>query len=278
LSGNQASGAASTVGGGLGNTASSMYAAVGGGYSNQASGDTAAVGGGFGNAASAASAVVAGGYSNQASAAYAAVPGGLSNTAGGDYSLAAGRRAQANSQGCFVWGDSTNADVACQRADQFRARANGGVRFDVNDGSWVAIYADGTDVISTSTGARLTAGGAWTNASDRALKTGVAAVDGADVLARLAQVPVSTWSYTAEDASVRHMGPMAQDFHAAFGLGSDDRSIATVDADGVALAAIQALAAQNASQQAQIDALRQQNAALEARLAALEAAVEGGGR
>jgi hypothetical protein len=291
---NTAGAAYAAVGGGQSNTAGAAYAAVGGGQSNQAiTGTHTTVGGGKGNTASGAgatiggggnntavgdSATVGGGTANQANGDSATVPGGLSNTAGGDYSFAAGRRAQANSQGCFVWGDSTNADVACERADQFRARANGGVRFDVNGGSWAAIYDDGTDVISTSTGARLTAGGAWTNASDRALKTGVAAVDGADVLARLAQVPVSTWSYTAEDPAVRHMGPMAQDFHAAFGLGSDDRSIATVDADGVALAAIQALAAQNASQQAQIDALRRQNAALEARLAALEAAVEGGGR
>jgi len=32
-----------------------------------------------------------------------------------------------------------------------------------------------------------------------------------------------------------------QDFHAAFGLGQDDRYIGALDADGVALAAIQAL-------------------------------------
>ena len=37
------------------------------------------------------------------------------------------------------------------------------------------------------------------------------------------------------------MGPMAQDFRAAFGLGEDDKHIATVDADGVALAGVQAL-------------------------------------
>ena len=77
--------------------------------------------------------------------------------------------------------------------------------------------------------------------SDRALKANVAAVDGGDVLARLAQVPVSTWNYTSQDPSIRHMGPMAQDFYAAFGLGEDDRHITTVDADGVALAAIQGL-------------------------------------
>jgi hypothetical protein len=34
---------------------------------------------------------------------------------------------------------------------------------------------------------------------------------------------------------------MAQDFYAAFNVGPDDKHIATVDADGVALAAIQGL-------------------------------------
>jgi len=34
---------------------------------------------------------------------------------------------------------------------------------------------------------------------------------------------------------------MARDFHAAFGLGESEKRINTVDADGVALAAIQGL-------------------------------------
>ena len=54
-----------------------------------------------------------------------------------------------------------------------------------------------------------------------------------DLLSRVARLPISKWSYKVEDGSVRHIGPMAQDFAAAFGLGSDDRSIGTVDADGV---------------------------------------------
>ena len=51
---------------------------------------------------------------------------------------------------------------------------------------------------------------------------------------------VQTWAYT-KSAGVRHLGPVAQDFQAAFSLGTDDKHIATVDADGVALAAIQGL-------------------------------------
>jgi len=54
-------------------------------------------------------------------------------------------------------------------------------------------------------------------------------------------MPVRQWRYTNEDACVKHIGPVAQDFQATFGLGTDDKSIGTVDADGVALAAIQGL-------------------------------------
>ena len=52
---------------------------------------------------------------------------------------------------------------------------------------------------------------------------------------------MESWSYKARPGN-KHIGPMAQDFHAAFGLnGSDDTHIATVDESGVALAAIQGL-------------------------------------
>jgi hypothetical protein len=67
------------------------------------------------------------------------------------------------------------------------------------------------------------------------------AVSADEILDRLAEMPISTWTYGFEHESVRHIGPMAQDFAAAFGLGDTDKRIATVDADGVALVAIQAL-------------------------------------
>ena len=59
-------------------------------------------------------------------------------------------------------------------------------------------------------------------------------VNGQAVLARLAEVPITTWNYETQDPTIRHMGPMAQDFHAAFGLGESERHIPTIDADGVA--------------------------------------------
>jgi hypothetical protein len=78
--------------------------------------------------------------------------------------------------------------------------------------------------------------------SDRNAKENFATLDAETVLARVASLPVTEWNYKAEDTEVRHLGPMAQDFHAAFGLnGSDDKHISMVDESGVALAAIQGL-------------------------------------
>ena len=119
-------------------------------------------------------------------------------------------------------------------------------------------------------GARLTNGGAWTNASDRNAKTGFEAVDPQAILESVATLPIERWSYKAEDRSVRHLGPMAQDFYDAFGLGDSDTSIATVDADGVALAAIQALYQRTQELEAENAGLRQQLNQIESRLAALE--------
>ncbi len=110
-------------------------------------------------------------------------------------------------------------------------------------------------------------------ASDRNLKSDIQPIDGKDVLARLGQLPISSWHYTNAPEK-RHVGPMAQDFHAAFGLnGTDDTHISEVDIAGVSLAAIQALNNQMASQMkakdAEIKELREQSAQLRAQTAQL---------
>ncbi len=86
-------------------------------------------------------------------------------------------------------------------------------------------------------------------------------------------MPIASWNYKAQDDSIRHMGPMAQDFHAAFGLGVSDKLVDTIDPDGVALAAIQGLHALVqekdaviAENKAEIDELHSQLAALTRRL------------
>ncbi len=241
------------------------YGTIAGGGGNRAgSGDGdptdaryATVGGGRDNAASGFAATVGGGRDNGAGGLYATVPGGLDNSAGGNYSFAAGHRANANSAGCFVWGDSTNANVSCNTVNRTIFRSSGGFYIYTNS--------------NLTTGARLSAGsGTWASLSDRNVKENIAPVDPQAVLEQVAQLPIATWNYKAQDASIRHMGPTAQDFYAAFGLGEEDTYIATVDADGVALAAIQGLYQQNQAQTARIAQLEAENADLRARMDALE--------
>ena len=83
--------------------------------------------------------------------------------------------------------------------------------------------------------------GGVSNGSDRNLKANFSTVNPRSILDRLSAIPIQTWSYKSESDAVRHIGPMAQDFSAAFGVGSDDKHISTVDADGVTMAAIQGL-------------------------------------
>ncbi|MFF0817108.1 tail fiber domain-containing protein [Rhodococcus sp. NPDC003318] len=77
---------------------------------------------------------------------------------------------------------------------------------------------------------------------------------GADeVLDRLGELPVSTWTYGFDHRSVRHLGPMAQDFATAFGLGSSNRRIDPIDALGVCMASIQALQRRVVALEAEVD-------------------------
>ena len=236
-----------TIGGGYLNLAGDLGGAVddrpnntvGGGTNNTANGFSATVGGGSSNTASGVVATVGGGAQNVASGIDSTVPGGNSNTAGGSYSFAAGRRAKALHSGTFVWGDSEapGADIASTGVDQFIVRASGGLWFGTTDTASIPAGR----FLNTSTGAHLTSAGIWTNNSDHATKENVRPIDGGMLLERLASMPVSTWNYVVEGPTVQHIGPMAQDFAVAFGVGNDNRSIGTLDADGVALAAIQAL-------------------------------------
>jgi hypothetical protein len=209
---------------------------------------------------------------------------GYTSTADADYSMAFGYRASTNGHtGAKVFGDASTTDsIEAVANNEFAVRAAGGYRFRTN--------------ATLTTGCNLPAGsGVFSCASSRALKDHFVAVDGEDLLARLRQVPVNRWSYTAEGAQVRHLGPFAEDFRAAFGLGVDDISIGLLDIDGVNFAAAKALDARTTAQGEQIRALqagnaqlreqnqglqgetaelRAQNRALEERLQRLEALVE----
>ena len=131
----------------------------------------------------------------------------------------------------------------------------------------VAKYAeDGTrtGLATVDQSGNMTIAGTLTESSDRNRKENIESVSGKEVLRKLSGITVSAWSYK-EDGGIRHMGPMAQDFHAAFGLGQDDTHIATVDADGVALAAIQGLYKKLQDKDAEIADLRARLDALETR-------------
>jgi len=304
-SSNTSSGDVSTVGGGYFNKATGKYAVIGGGRTGQANADFSTtgggelnvangghstVGGGSNNAASGGSSVIAGGAANVASGLASMVPGGYFNVAQGDYSFAAGRRAKSGYTGAFLWADSTDLDFKVQlndftgpgpgwpdAANTFNVRAVGGV--------WFVTAVDAVTGRPTS-GAFLNPGsGSWSTTSDRNAKANIEPVDTEQVLARLAAMPISTWNYRTQDAGIRHLGPMAQDFRAAFGLGENDTSISTVDGQGIALAAIQGLNgkleqalrerdALIASQGREIDRLRSdvaRVAGLEAQLVSLRA-------
>ena len=288
-----ASGINATIAGGLEHIASATVATIGGGRAHVASGYSSTVAGGLQNVAGGWFANVGGGTLNTASGQYSSVPGGEANCAGGDFSWSGGRQAKSRrgtdaddvncaasagdfngDEGTFVWADSQAADFQSTGPNQFLVRAAGGVYLGTT--STVSIPAG--RFLNTSTGGFLTTGGTWTNASSRALKTGFEAIDAGAVLARVLELPLTRWRYIGSPAEGAHLGPVAEDFHAAFGLGADGHAISTVDASGVALAAIQgmdrklvdardALAAENAGLRAELDALRERMAQIEAALA-----------
>jgi hypothetical protein len=306
---NIAQGVQSTIGGGGFQTASGDWATIAGGLEHVASGVQATIGGGRGHVASAFASTVGGGLQNVAGGQYSSVGGGTANTAsgqysttaggqgncaGGDWSWSGGRQAKSRrgtepddvncaassgdangDEGSFAWADAQAADFQSTGPNQFLVRAAGGVYL----GTTSTVSFPAGRFLNTSTGGFLTTGGTWTNASSRALKTGFEAIDVGAVLARVLELPLTRWRYIGSPAEGPHLGPVAEDFHAAFGLGADGRAISTVDASGVALAAIQgmdrklldardALAAENAGLRAELGALQD-------RLAQIEAALDG---
>jgi hypothetical protein len=237
---NIVTGFAGTIGGGTGNYARGQYSVVGGGGTweaadtNSALGDNSVVAGGHHNFARGYSSVIGGGGgsgaadSNSARGNWSVIPGGLRNETAGSYAFAAGRRAKANNQGSFVWGDSYDGDVTSSANDQMTFRASGGVRFFSNTGLTAGV-------------ALLPGAGAWSNLSDRTKKENFRTLNTREILDKVDKLPVQQWNYKAQNASVKHVGPMAQDFYALFGLGDNDTTISTIDPSGIALAAIQEL-------------------------------------
>ncbi len=139
------------------------------------------------------------------------------------------------------------------------------LQFWVNNKSKMTLATDGTLTVLGRVKAT-----AFNVTSDRNAKENFAPIDQASVLERLSAIPISTWNFIENDNKVAHMGPMAQDFYAAFGLGMDDKHISTTDADGVAFAAIQELNSRNEALSSENVSLHSQVDDLAARISSLE--------
>ena len=258
----------SVIGGGGDNTAYGNYATVSGGYLNKA-GYYSTVGGGYYDTASGQFATVPGGSDNSASGNFSFAAGRLAQA------VHQGTFVWADSQ--ILTFSSTGSDQFCVRAqggvqfdnstsmyfgNQTRQMLNlyqgsygiGVQNFTTyfrssSDFCWFqgGVHSDtqgdpGTGgsrmMLLNSLG--LTVNGTFVSACDRNAKQDFRPVSAAEILAKVAVLPISQWSYKT-DASTRHIGPVAQDFYAAFNVGPDDKHIAVVDEGGVALAAIQGL-------------------------------------
>ncbi len=297
---NVASGMAATIGGGTDNSASTNYATIPGGFHNTASGMYSFAAGANAAArhdgafvwADASSTYQPFGSSGANQFLIRAMGGtgiGVTNPAyiadiGGRIRL----RNDANTAGLWLYNSAAASDRAFfgMAGDGIGlvglwGNQGAGFRFVMNvTNGFVGI---GSGVNPTNRLQVLNAycdGTTWVNASDRNLKESFSEINPQEVLARVMAMPIQTWSYKTQP-SEKHLGPVAQDFHAAFGLGQNDTTISTVDEGGVALAAIQGLnqkmdekEALLKSQTSEIQALRQQNNTLAARLQELETLVK----
>lgn len=231
---NDASGNWDCIGGGENNDASGDHCTIAGGYANSATGFATGVASGYVNATSGYGSCIAGGIGNVASGDYSAVGGGEDNTAGGHSSFVCGSKVNSGADSAFTFGDGTESFNT--QADQTASfLTTGGFRI------WTA------NPVSSNIGARLPAGsGTWGSLCDSTMKRNKRPVDTEDILEKVNQLPIKQWSYISQDPGIEHIGPTAQDFWNLFHIGDDSLTISTIDPSGIALAAIQELARQNA--------------------------------
>ena len=194
---------------------------------------------------------------------------GYNVTADQDHSFALGKFASNNGfSGTFIWSDGS----ATATADTFRNTANNEVAFRATGGFRFRTNLTGT------TGCNLPAGsGVFNCTSSRFTKENFLDIKGFDVLSKLRNIPITSWNYIDEGKTVRHIGPMAEDFFAQFGLGTNNISIGVQDLAGVSLAAVKELDAQLQTKteevnqlQEEVKQLRATQSDMEKRLAALE--------
>jgi hypothetical protein len=272
---NTARGRYATVAGGYLNVASAENAAVGGGAFNIASGYAATVGGGYDNVAGSSYSFAAGVSAralHHGSFVWNSGNSAFDSTADYQFSVRASGGIRlagnvelstdtyrylslsgGNAHG-YLYGSYPAFGDGIHLGYNYYADANnvghvfnpGGATSRITAGyGEIRLAVGGVNAAPTTTMLYIGTGGVCANGpigscSDRNVKQNLAPVSPAAILEKVIQLPVSQWSYTNNPA-VRHVGPMAQDFYSAFNVGPDDKQIATVDADGVALAAIQGL-------------------------------------
>ncbi|HYH83818.1 MAG TPA: tail fiber domain-containing protein [Longimicrobium sp.] len=197
---------------------------------------------------------------------------GYRTTANNDYSVALGYRASNNTHtGTMVMGDESTTDSVRNQADnEFRIRYNGGIRLRVSTAANGNTPGAGGNV-----GCDLTvAVPSWTCASSRTVKENFLAVDGEDVLSRIRAMPITTWNMIGGGREVRHLGPVAEDFYEAFGLGIGETTIGMGDIDGVNLAGVKALEARTHQLRQELDQRTAEVGQLRGELADLRAQVQ----
>ena len=200
-----------------------------------------------------------------------AVAIGLQNSARGNFSVALGKNARVRHQGSIVISDGSagfSSDSAYSTANnQLTMRFAGGARVFTNQGL--------TSGVEISAG-----GGSWSAVSDRRKKENFEVLNTENILQKVAQLPLTSWNYKSQPATTRHMGPMAQDFYAAFGLDGigNDTTINSSDIDGVNMAAIQALEKRTRQLQEENDQLKAKLEAMDAKMASIEKLIMGTAR
>lgn len=166
----------------------------------------------------------------------------------------------------------------------FELSRAGAVRFDLVDEwtgtTWLLqnrlaafdITLEGTGVqeFKLESSGNLIIKGTLSENSDVNSKENITLIEGKEMLARLAELPITKWNYKSDASKSSHVGPMAQDFHAAFRLGSDDRHIAPRDLAGVAVVGVKELHKQNLEQTKMIQKRDAEITELRERLAILE--------
>jgi len=182
---------------------------------------------------------------------------GSITTASGEYSTAMGNFVSTNyHSGSFIIGDHSTINTTHSDANhQMTMRFAGGYKFFTNDAANVGVAL---------------AGGAnsWTTISDSTKKENFQSADGEYFLDSINKLKLGSWNYKAQDSSIRHYGPMAQEIFKYFGKDDfgtigNDTTLATADMDGIMMIAIQTLIRENKE-------LKNNNQLLEQRLEAIE--------